>query len=164
MYGNLPYIGVVFIFAEIFKIPDFGKQNAMQVSEPDAPIVLLEGEYLYLNNRLEPMSAADLDGGAAARFVVQRKEDTLRRLVQCVLQTELSAEERRIAELLLLQGESVSAAARSCGITRGRAQTLSEKADSKLRAYLKYPFLMDFSLVNPTKPFLETVKQYGGVQ
>jgi len=136
----------------------------MQVSEPDAPIVLLDGEYLYLNNRLEPMSAADLDGGAAARFVVQRKEDTLRRLVQCVLQTELSAEERRIAELLLLQGESVSAAARSCGITRGRAQTLSEKADSKLRAYLKYPFLMDFSLVNPAKPFLETVKQYGGVQ
>lgn len=136
----------------------------MQFSETEEPIVLLEGEYLYLNNRLEPMSAAEMEDGAAARFVLRRKEDTLRRLVQCVLQTELNTEERRVAELLLLQGESVSAAARSCGITRGRAQTLSEKADTKLRAYLKYPFLMDFSLVNPAKPFLETVKQYGGVQ
>lgn len=136
----------------------------MQFSEPNEPITLLEGEYLYLTERLEPMSAAEMDGGAVARFVLRRKEDTLRRLVQCVLQSELNREERRIAELLLLQGESVSAAARSCGITRGRAQTLSEKADSKLRAYLKYPFLMDFSLVDPGKPFLETVKQYGGVQ
>ncbi len=136
----------------------------MQFLEPEAPIVLLEGEYLYLTNRLEPMSAAELDGGAAARFVVRRKEDTLRRLVQCVLQTELSAAERNIAERLLLRGESVSAVARRCGMTRGRVQTLSEKADSKLRAYLKYPFLMDFSLVDPAKPFLETVKQYGGVQ
>lgn len=136
----------------------------MQFLGFEEPIVLLEGDYLYLTERLEPMSAAEMANDSVARFVLRRKEDTLRRLVQCVLQAELNDEERRVAELRLLHGESISAAARCCGITRGRAQTLSEKADSKLRAYLKYPFLMDFSLVDPAKPFLETVKQYGGIQ
>ena len=54
----------------------------MQFSEPNEPITLLEGEYLYLTERLEPMPAAEMDGGAVARFVLRRKEDTVRRLVQ----------------------------------------------------------------------------------
>ncbi len=136
----------------------------MQLLKTEEPIPLLEGEYMYLSERLEPLSAKDMENDAVARFVLRRKEDTLRRLVQCVLETELSDEERRIAELLYIGGKSISDAARTCGITRGRVYTLSEKADSKLRSFLKYPFLMDFSLVNPAKPFSETLKQYGGMQ
>lgn len=136
----------------------------MDLQMPDMPILLSEGDYAYLSERFEPLTAADFKHGTAVKYVVRRKEETLKRLVRHALENELNGEERCIAKLLFMEGVSVSQAARTCGITRQRVYTLSEKADSKLRACLQYPFLMDFSLVNPAKPFLQTLKQYGGMQ
>lgn len=136
----------------------------MDLQMQDVPILLSEADYTYLSERFEPLTAEDFRRGAAAKYVVRRKEETLKRLVRHALENELNGEERCIAKLLFMEGVSVSQAARTCGITRQRVYTLSEKADSKLRACLQYPFLMDFSLVNPAKPFLQTLKQYGGMQ
>lgn len=127
-------------------------------------ILLSEGDYAYLSERFEPLTAADFQNGTVAKYVVRRKEETLTRLVHHALENELNDAERCIAKLLFMEGVSVSQAARTCGITRQRVYTLSQKADSKLRACLQYPFLMDFSLVNPAKPFLQTLQQYGGMQ
>lgn len=136
----------------------------MDLQMPDTPILLSGEDYVYLSACFEPLTAKEFRDGAAARFVVRRKTDTLQRLVRHALATQLNAEERRIAELLFIEGVTVSQAARTCGITRQRVYTLSQKADSKLRACLQYPFLMDFSLVNPAKPFLQTLQQFGGKQ
>lgn len=136
----------------------------MNLQMPDTPILLSGEDYAYLSECFEPLTAADFKNGAVARFVIQRKTDTLQRLVRHALETELNAEERCIAKLLFMEGVSVSQAARTCGITRQRVYTLSQKADSKLRACLQYPFLMDFSLVNPAKPFHQTLQQFGGTQ
>lgn len=135
----------------------------MDFQMPDTPILLSGEDYAYLSECFEPLSAADFKNGAAARYVVRRKSETLSRLVRHALKTELSEEERCIANLLFIEGKTVSEAARICEISRGRVYTLSQKADSKLRACLQYPFLMDFSLVNPAKPFAQTLKQYGGM-
>lgn len=136
----------------------------MNLQMPDTPILLSGEDYVYLSECFEPLTAADFKHGTAVKYVVRRKEETLKRLVRHALENELNGEERCIAKLLFMEGVSVSQAARTCGITRQRVYTLSEKADSKLRACLQYPFLMDFSLVNPAKPFLQTLKQYGGMQ
>lgn len=135
----------------------------MEFQMPDTPILLSGEDYVYLSECFEPLCAADFKNGTAARYVVRRKSETLARLVRHALETELTAEERRIAKLLFIEEKTVSEAARLCEISRGQVYTLSKKADSKLRASLKYPFLMDFSLVNPQKPFAQTLKQYGGM-
>ncbi|MGN0571801.1 MAG: sigma factor-like helix-turn-helix DNA-binding protein [Candidatus Fimenecus sp.] len=134
----------------------------MDLQMPDTPILLSGEDYVYLSECFEPLTADDFRNGAAAKYVVRRKTDTLGRLVRHALENELNEEERYIAKLLFIEGVSVSQAARICGITRQRVYTLSQKADSKLRACLQYPFLMDFSLVNPAKPFLQTLQQFGG--
>lgn len=122
------------------------------------PFALAEGEYLYLTERLEPLSEAQLVGGAAARFVVRSRKEVLREVVRSVLEQELTAEERAVAALLFVEGESVSAAARRCGLSRQRVYTLADAAERKLRMYLKYPFLLDFSLAQPQKPIAELAK------
>ena len=136
----------------------------MNLQMPDTPILLSGEDYVYLSECFEPLTAADFKNGAAAKYVVQRKTDTLGRLVRHALEKELNDEERCIAKLLFIEGVSVSQAARTCGITRQRVYTLSQKADSKLRAVLQYPFLMDFSLINPAQPFYQTLQQFGGKQ
>lgn len=136
----------------------------MNLQMPDTPILLSGEDYVYLSECFELLTAADFKRGMAAKYVVQRKTDTLRRLVRHALENELSEAERRIATLLFIEGVSVSQAARTCGISRQRVYALSQKADSKLRACLCYPFLMDFSLVNPAQPFYQTLQQFGGKQ
>ena len=136
----------------------------MNLQMPDTTILLSGEDYVYLSECFEPLTAADFKNGAAAKYVVQRKTDTLGRLVRHALANELNAEERCIATLLFIEGVSVSQAARTCGISRQRVYALSQKADSKLRACLCYPFLMDFSLVNPAQPFYQTLQQFGGTQ
>ena len=122
-----------------------------------APIPLTEDEYFYLSERFEPLTAAELEQGVIPKFLV-----TLRRLVRYALETELSREERRVAELLLIGDNSVSETARLCRLSRQRVYTLSEAAKRKLQASLRYPFLLDFSLLHPPKSFQETLKLYGG--
>ena len=78
------------------------------------------------------------------------------------LETELSQEERCVAELLFIEDNSVSETARLCKLSRQRVYTLSEAAKRKLQASLRYPFLLDFSLLHPPKSFQETLKFYGG--
>lgn len=136
----------------------------MNLQMPDMPILLSGEDYVYLSECFEPLTAADFKRGMAAKYVVQRKTDTLRRLVRHALENELSEAERHIATLLFIEGVSVSQAARTCEISRQRVYSLSQKADSKLRACLCYPFLMDFSLVNPAQPFYQTLQQFGGKQ
>lgn len=136
----------------------------MDFTMPDTPILLSGEDYLYLSERFEPLTAADFKNGTAVRYVVHRKEETLTRLVRHALAHELNDEERCVAKLLFIEGVSVSQAARTCGLTRRRVYTLSQNADAKLRACLQYPFLMDFSLVHPAKPFLQVLQQYGGMQ
>lgn len=130
----------------------------------EEPISLSVEEYVYLTDTLEPLSRRELQDGAAARFVVRSRQETLQNLVRCVLNQELTDEERTVAQLLFLDEQSVSEAARRLGLSRKRIYTLSGKAEEKLNMYLKYPFLMDFRLLSPAKPFTEMLKQYGGVQ
>lgn len=132
--------------------------------QPEEPISLSVEEYVYLTDTLEPLSRRELQEGAAARFVVHSKQETLQNLVRCVLNQELSDEERMVAKVLFLDAQSISEAARQLGMSRKRIYTLSGKAEQKLNMYLKYPFLMDFRLLAPAKPFTEILKQYGGMQ
>ncbi len=134
----------------------------MTISYETEPIVLAEGEYLYLTEALEPLTGEQVQDGAVARFVVHSRQEVLRQIVQCVLEGELTDEERTVARLLLMEGESVVGTARRCSLSRGRVYTLAQAAETKLRMYLKYPFLLDFSLAKPQKPIAELVKQYGG--
>lgn len=136
----------------------------MLTMSENIPIALTETDYLYLSDALEPISAEQVRTGAVARFVLQRKEDTLRRLVRCVLERELNEEERMVAKLLFMEGLGVSAVARRCGISRGRVYTLSAAAKEKLHACLQYPVLMDCSFVCPPRPFFEILQKYGGLQ
>lgn len=126
------------------------------------PIPLTEDEYFYLSERFEPLTAAELEQGVIPKFLVTQKSETMRRLVRYALETELSQEERRVAELLLIGESSVSETARLCRVSRQRVYALSEAAKRKLQASLRYPFLLDFSLVHPPKSFQETLKFYGG--
>lgn len=132
--------------------------------QAEEPISLSVEEYVYLTDTLEPLTRRELQDGAAARFVVRSRQETLQNLVRCVLNRELTDEERTVAKLLFLDTQSVSEAARRLGVSRKRIYTLSGKAEQKLNMYLKYPFLMDFSLLAPARPFAETLKQYGGMQ
>lgn len=134
----------------------------MQDHAIDAPIPLTDGEYQFLTDTLEPLTRKELQNGAAARFVVKSRNETLRRLVRCVFEQELTDEERAVAQLLLLDEQSIAEATRRFGLSRKRVCTLSDKAEKKLQAYLKYPFLMDFSLLCPSKSFLNTLQKYGG--
>ncbi len=134
----------------------------MPISYETEPLVLAEGEYLYLTEALEPLTGSDVQNGAAARFVVRSRQEVLRQTVQCVLERELSEDERAVARLLFIEGESVIGTARRCSLSRGRVYTLSQSAEQKLKMYLKYPFLLDFSLAKPQKSVSELVKQYGG--
>ena len=134
----------------------------MTISYETEPIVLTEGEYLYLTEALEPLTGEQVQDGAVARFVVRSRQEVLRQVVQCVLEGELTDEERAVAKLLFMEGESITGAARRCALTRGRVYTLAQSAGKKLEMYLKYPFLLDFSLAHPDKPIAELVKQYGG--
>lgn len=134
----------------------------MQYWAMDTPIPLTDGEYLYLSDTLEALTRKELQNGAAARFVVQSRDETLRSLVRCVLQQELTDEERAVAQFLLIDAQSIAEAARHFGLSRKRVCTLSDKAQQKLRSFLKYPFLMDFSLLCPSKDFLHTLQRYGG--
>lgn len=127
-----------------------------------APIPLTEDEYFYLSERFEPLTAAELEQGVIPKFLVTQKTETLRRLVRYALETELSDEERCVAELLFIGDNSVSETARLCKLSRQRVYTLSEAAKRKLQASLRYPFLLDFSLLHPPKSFQETLKFYGG--
>lgn len=127
-----------------------------------APIPLTEDEYFYLSERFEPLTAAELKQGVIPKFLVTQKTETLRRLVRYALETELSDEERCVAELLFIGDNSVSETARLCKLSRQRVYTLSEAAKRKLQASLRYPFLLDFSLLHPPKSFQETLKFYGG--
>ena len=127
-----------------------------------APIPLTEDEYFYLSERFEPLTAAELEHGVIPKFLVTKKTETLRRLVRYALETELSQEERCVAELLFIEDNSVSETARLCKLSRQRVYTLSEAAKRKLQASLRYPFLLDFSLLHPPKSFQETLKLYGG--
>ena len=127
------------------------------------PLVLSEGEYLYLTERLEPLSEADLRGDAAARFVVRSRKAVLSEVVRAVLEHELTRDERAVAALLFIEGESVAAASRQLGVSRQRVYTLAGSAERKLRMYLKYPLLLDFSLARPCKPIEELAKRYRDV-
>lgn len=128
------------------------------------PIVLGEGEYVYLTDTLEPMTRRDLQNGAAARFVVKSRQEVLQSLVRCVLQQELTQAEQTAAQLLFIGSQSVSETARRMGLSRKQVYTLSDRAEQKLRAYLKYPFLLDFNLLAPPNSFGALLKQYGGMQ
>lgn len=130
----------------------------------EKPIPLAAQEYLYLTETLEPMSRAQLADGMAARFVVQSREQTLRQVVRMVFQTELNETERTVAMLLLLEQESVCAAARRLELPRSRVYASADSAKKKLTAYLKYPFLLDFNLLEPRRTFAEALKQYGGIR
>ncbi len=132
--------------------------------QAEEPISLSVEEYVYLTDTLEPLTKRELQDGAAARFVVHSRQETLQNLVRCVLHKELTDEERTVAKTLFLDAQSVSEAARRLGMSRNRIYTLSSRAEQKLNMYLKYPFLMDFRLLSPAKPFLEILKQYGGMQ
>lgn len=134
----------------------------MQTFISDAPIPLTDGEYLYLSDTLEALTRKELQEGAAARFVVESRSETLRRLVRCVFEQELTEEERAIAQLLFIDKQSVAETTRQLGLSRKRVSTLSEKAERKLQSFLKYPFLMDFSLLCPSASFLHTLQKYGG--
>ena len=128
-----------------------------------SPIFLTEDEFYYLSEGLEPLSGEDVKKGRVGRFAVRRKEDVLKHVVRCVLETELSAEERMIAAHLFIQGENVLETARNCGLSRSRVQTLSKATKEKLTAYLKYPFLLDFNLLDPKRLCLDVMKDYGGM-
>lgn len=126
------------------------------------PIFLTEDEYYYLSERFEPLSGEDVAHGMVGQFAVQRKHDVLKNLVRLVLETELNEEERMIASHIFINGENVLETARNCRLSRSRVQTLSKVTKEKLKCYLKYPFLMDFNLLEPQKLFLDVLKQYGG--
>lgn len=134
----------------------------MPITYETEPLVLAEGEYLYLTEALEPLTGSDVQNGAAVRFVVRSRQEVLRQVVQCVLERELSDDERTVAKLLFIEDESMIGTARRCALSRQRVYTLAQSAGRKLEMYLKYPFLLDFSLARPAKPIAELVKQYGG--
>lgn len=136
----------------------------MLLNQNEEPLALSMDEYMYLTDTLEPLSQRELQNGAAVRFVVRSRQDTLQSLVRCVFNTELTEEEKTVAEQIFLEAKSVSEAARKLGLSRKRIYTLSGKAEQKLNMYLKYPFLMNFSLLAPARPFAEVLKQYGGMQ
>ena len=79
----------------------------MNLQMSDTPILLSGEDYVYLSECFEPLTAADFKNGAAAKYVVQRKTDTLGRLVRHALEKELNDEERCIAKLLFMEGVSV---------------------------------------------------------
>lgn len=134
------------------------------MEKKENPIFLTEEECVFLSEKFEPLSLEEIQNGALKAFAVQRKKDVLCALVRCVIDQELTAEEREIANHLFINGENVLETARNCALSRSRVQTLGNAAKGKLESYLKYPFLMDFNLLNPQKLFFESLKSYGGIQ
>lgn len=114
-------------------------------------LVILDDEYNMLSEQFEFISADQID--EIPKFILTTKEKNIKRLVRLVFENELNELEKRIVYLHLVQGIPLTRAASSCGVTRIVAITALKNGKNKLYTFLKYPYIMDFSVLNPPESF-----------
>lgn len=138
------------------RAPIFGKEEKT-VSE-EGPIEITSREYVYLTQSLKPLRAAH-EEDAAPGFVLLKKRDNLKRLVRLVFQNELTESEQQVARRYFIERQTLSEIARELHASRRAVASDREAARKKLYVFLKYPFMMRFSLLCPPDDLFRDLRE-----
>lgn len=125
----------------------------------DDLIELSPEEYLYLSNKLEFLTADELENGAAESFVILKSRENMIKLIRLVFKNELTAEERQMASDYYLQNMKKSELIRKNGMTHKQVNKVLDSAAKKLYMFLKYPLFMRFSIICPPEKIFEQLKE-----
>lgn len=125
--------------------------------ETNKPSEISLDEYIYLTENLEVVPRGN--NKTAADFILLRKNSVVKRLVNLVMQEELSPEERKYIKAYHLDNVNKSELARRNGVTRKYVDRVILCAEKKLYAFLKYPVLLRFSLICPPENIFEELKE-----
>lgn len=116
-------------------------------------------EYIYLSQKLEFLTAEELENGAAKSFIVLKNRENMIKLIRLVFKNELSQEEQEIASDYYLHNIKKSELARKNGVSHKYVNSVLKGATDKLYTYLKYPLLMRFSILCPPEKIFDQLKE-----
>lgn len=116
-------------------------------------------EYIYLSQKLEFLSAEELENGAAQSFVILKNRENMIKLIRLVFKNELTEEERKITSDYYLNNTKKSDIARNNEVSYKYVNSVLKSASQKLYTYLKYPLLMRFSVLCPPEKIFEKLKE-----
>lgn len=125
----------------------------------DDLIELSPQEYKYLSDKLEFLTAEELEGGAAKSFIILKNRENMIKLIRLVFKNELTPEERSLASDYYLHNMKKSELSRKNGFSPRYVNRVLENTAKKLYAYLKYPLMMRFSMLCPPEKIFEQLKE-----
>lgn len=118
---------------------------------------ILDDEYQMLSERFEFITAEDTK--EIPKFIVTSKKQNIKKLMRFVFDNELNELEKKIAVMHFIKNIPITKIAVDCDISRRRATTILKNAENKLYTFLKYPYMMGFSLLSPPKDFKEILSE-----
>lgn len=119
------------------------------------PIELSLGEYLFLTQKFEFMSAAQAK--ELPSYIINTKNDNCERIVRLAIEKELNKTEQNYVSDKFFNLMNVSQISKKYGVSRQSVYRSLQRASDKLYNCLKYVYCCGFTLINPPENFEEII-------